>query len=108
MDEQRGSHTTAQTNQQQRNTNRRGTSHRSRTAFTPDQSERLEKGDHFSLSLSAQSHLCAVILRHIITSPPLISGHSEFICGLYPDLLTREKLSEETNLPQNTIKAIQT
>ncbi|XP_051748278.1 paired box protein Pax-4 isoform X3 [Ctenopharyngodon idella] len=28
----------------------------------------------------------------------------EFICGLYPDLLTREKLSEETNLPQDTIK----
>uniref|UniRef100_A0A671LG53 Paired box protein Pax-4-like n=1 Tax=Sinocyclocheilus anshuiensis TaxID=1608454 RepID=A0A671LG53_9TELE len=61
----------SETNQQQMNTNRRGTSHRSRTAFTPYQSERLEK---------------------------------EFIRGLYPDLLTREKLSEETNLPQNTIK----
>ncbi|XP_016351508.1 LOW QUALITY PROTEIN: paired box protein Pax-4-like [Sinocyclocheilus anshuiensis] len=71
VDEQRGLHTTAETNQQQMNTNRRGTSHRSRTAFTPYQSERLEK---------------------------------EFIRGLYPDLLTREKLSEETNLPQNTIK----
>uniref|UniRef100_A0A8C2E3D6 Paired box 4 n=1 Tax=Cyprinus carpio TaxID=7962 RepID=A0A8C2E3D6_CYPCA len=61
----------SQTNQQQMNTNRRGTSHRSRTAFTAYQSERLEK---------------------------------EFIRGLYPDLLTREKLSEETNLPQNIIK----
>uniref|UniRef100_A0A672QS55 Paired box 4 n=1 Tax=Sinocyclocheilus grahami TaxID=75366 RepID=A0A672QS55_SINGR len=61
----------SETNQQQMNTNRQGTSHRSRTAFTPYQSERLEK---------------------------------EFIHGLYPDLLTREKLSEETNLPQNTIK----
>uniref|UniRef100_A0A673MEI4 Paired box protein Pax-4-like n=1 Tax=Sinocyclocheilus rhinocerous TaxID=307959 RepID=A0A673MEI4_9TELE len=61
----------SETNQQQMNTNRRGTSHRSRTAFTPYQSERLEK---------------------------------EFIRELYPDLLTREKLSEETNLPQNTIK----
>ncbi|XP_073695304.1 LOW QUALITY PROTEIN: paired box protein Pax-4 [Garra rufa] len=69
--EQRSLHTTAQTNQQQTNTNLRGTSHRSRTAFSPDQSERLEK---------------------------------EFIRGLYPDLLTREKLSEETNLPQETIK----
>lgn len=107
MDKQRGLHTTAQTNQQQMNTNRRGTSHRSRTAFTAYQSERLEKGDDFNLSLSAQSHLCAVILRHVKTSPLLISGHSEFIRGLYPDLLTREKLSEETNLPQNIIKAIQ-
>ncbi|KAL1275882.1 hypothetical protein QQF64_035505 [Cirrhinus molitorella] len=71
VDEQRSLQTTAQTNQQQMNTNLRGTSHRSRTAFTPDQSERLEK---------------------------------EFIRGLYPDLLTREKLSEETNLPQDTIK----
>uniref|UniRef100_A0A672R1D0 Homeobox domain-containing protein n=1 Tax=Sinocyclocheilus grahami TaxID=75366 RepID=A0A672R1D0_SINGR len=62
----------AQTNQQQLNTNLRSTCHRSRTAFTTDQCERLEK---------------------------------EFIRGLYPDLLTREKLSEETNLPQNTIKA---
>ncbi|XP_067247173.1 LOW QUALITY PROTEIN: paired box protein Pax-4 [Chanodichthys erythropterus] len=61
----------SQTIQQQTDTNLRGTSHRSRTAFTPDQSERLEK---------------------------------EFIRGLYPDLLTREKLSEETNLPQDTIK----
>ncbi|XP_016096138.1 paired box protein Pax-6-like [Sinocyclocheilus grahami] len=61
----------AQTNQQQLNTNLRSTCHRSRTAFTTDQCERLEK---------------------------------EFIRGLYPDLLTREKLSEETNLPQNTIK----
>ncbi|XP_058629673.1 paired box protein Pax-4 [Onychostoma macrolepis] len=71
VNKQRSLHTTAQTNQQQINRNRRGTSHRSRTAFTTDQSERLEK---------------------------------EFIRGLYPDLLTREKLSEETNLPQNTIK----
>ncbi|XP_016355680.1 paired box protein Pax-4 [Sinocyclocheilus anshuiensis] len=68
---QRRLHTTAQTNQQQLNTNLRSTCHRSRTAFTTDQCERLEK---------------------------------EFIRGLYPDLLTREKLSEETNLPQNTIK----
>ncbi|XP_050963262.1 paired box protein Pax-4 [Labeo rohita] len=71
VDEQWSLHTTAQTNQQQINTNLQGTSHRSRTAFTPDQSERLEK---------------------------------EFIRGLYPDLLTREKLSEEINLPQDTIK----
>ncbi|XP_042578966.1 LOW QUALITY PROTEIN: paired box protein Pax-4-like [Cyprinus carpio] len=71
VDKQRGLHTTAQTNQQQMNTNQRGTSHRKRTAFTAHQSERLEK---------------------------------EFIRGLYPDLLTREKLSEETNLPQNIIK----
>ncbi|KAK9976005.1 hypothetical protein ABG768_021230 [Culter alburnus] len=70
-DGQRSLHTTAQTIQQQTDTNLRGISHRSRTAFTPDQSERLEK---------------------------------EFIRGLYPDLLTREKLSEETNLPQDTIK----
>ncbi|XP_042591646.1 paired box protein Pax-4-like [Cyprinus carpio] len=71
VDEQRSLHTTAQTNQQQLNTNLQSTSHRSRTAFTTDQSERLEE---------------------------------EFIHGLYPDLLTREKLSVETNLPQNTIK----
>ncbi|XP_039524186.1 paired box protein Pax-4 isoform X2 [Pimephales promelas] len=57
--------------QQQTDTTPRGTSPRNRTAFTPNQSERLEK---------------------------------EFIRGLYPDLLTREKLSEETNLPQDTIK----
>lgn len=100
MYEQRGLHTTAQTNQQQMKTNRRGTSNRSRTAFTSYQSERLEKGDHFNLSLSAQNNLCAVTVRHI-------PGHLEFIHGLYPELLTREKLSEETNLPQNTIKAIQ-
>ncbi|XP_043093963.1 paired box protein Pax-4 [Puntigrus tetrazona] len=68
LDEQRSLHAAAQTNQPLMN---RGTSHRGRTAFTSDQSERLEK---------------------------------EFIRGLYPDLLTREKLSEETNLPENTIK----
>ncbi|XP_051976557.1 paired box protein Pax-4 [Xyrauchen texanus] len=59
------------TNQQQWNTNLRGSSHRSRTSFTPDQCERLEK---------------------------------EFIRGFYPDVLTRQKLSEETNIPQDTIK----
>ncbi|XP_073802392.1 paired box protein Pax-4 isoform X1 [Danio rerio] len=57
--------------QQQMNTNLPRTAHRSRTAFTADQSGRLEK---------------------------------EFTCGLYPDLLTREKLAEETNLSQDTIK----
>lgn len=57
VDKQRSLHTTAPTNQQQIIRNQRRTSHRSRTAFTTHQSERLEKGDHFSLSLSAQSHL---------------------------------------------------
>ncbi|CAM4565884.1 unnamed protein product [Leuciscus chuanchicus] len=71
VDEHRSLHTTAQTIQQQTDTTLRGTSPRNRTAFSPNQSERLEK---------------------------------EFIRGLYPDLLTREKLSEETNLPQDTIK----
>ncbi|XP_067282920.1 paired box protein Pax-4 [Pseudorasbora parva] len=71
VDDQRNLHTTAQKIQQQMDTNPRGTSPRSRTAFTPNQSERLEK---------------------------------EFIRGLYPDLLTREKLSEETSLPQDIIK----
>ncbi|XP_057180672.1 paired box protein Pax-4 isoform X2 [Triplophysa rosa] len=56
---------------QQLNTNQQDISNCSRSAFSPNQCQRLEK---------------------------------EFIHGLYPDLLTRENLSEETKLPQDTIK----
>ncbi|TRY84041.1 hypothetical protein DNTS_021072 [Danionella cerebrum] len=65
------SQTPDKTFQQQTDTDMREPSHRSRTAFTPDQSQSLEK---------------------------------EFSSGVYPDQQTREKLSEDTKLPQNTIK----
>ncbi|XP_055046298.2 paired box protein Pax-4 [Misgurnus anguillicaudatus] len=61
--------TTDQMNQQQSDMNHHG--NRSRSAFTLDQCQKLEK---------------------------------EFIHELYPDLLTKEKLSEEIHLPQDAMK----
>ncbi|XP_007564073.1 paired box protein Pax-4 isoform X1 [Poecilia formosa] len=75
-----------------------GTRHKNRTSFTPEQSRALEQGNH------PVHH--PVTRRRVYAQEKytFISPEPEFSQSQYSDLYTREKLSAEIKLPEDTIK----
>ncbi|XP_008398828.1 paired box protein Pax-4 isoform X2 [Poecilia reticulata] len=75
-----------------------GARHKNRTTFTPEQSRALEQGNH---PVHHPVTLRRVYAREKYT---FISPEPEFSQSQYADLYTREKLSAEIKLPEDTIK----
>lgn len=78
----------------------KGVQYRNRTTFTPEQSRALEQGD---LKSSAERNT-DWFSTQTTTEYTLASLPSEFSNSQYADMYTREKLSAEIKLPEDTIK----
>lgn len=76
--------------------------HRNRTTFTQEQSTALEQGNLniFKGSTSRLKHF--IPLKSPV--PCFLPPGSEFSQSQYADMYTREKLSAEISLPEDTIK----
>ncbi|XP_071397829.1 paired box protein Pax-4-like [Centroberyx affinis] len=70
----------------------KGPQQRNRTTFTPEQSRALEQGNVTSLNVHKNSQFF------------ILSPKPEFSQSQYADMYTREKLSAEIKLPEDTIK----